>query len=144
MVEREFNIMRDLSKLDAVAQVAGEPLTDRDGVFGFRLERLYRIELEDMKLRVQEVQSLLDSLHTAGYCHGDPSFSNIMQNQEGTLVLIDLAFAGSLGSKIPEWLPEWLPKDVLSGDLYTTSIDQEIARGWVEHQERFVEHTSVG
>lgn len=130
LVEREFKIMRDLSKLEAVAQVAGEPLTDHDGVFGFRLERLYRVELEDLQLRFQEVQFLLDSLHTAGYCHGDCSFSNIMQNQEGRLVLIDLAFAGPLGSKIPEGFPVHLFPE----GLYTVNVDRERVKKWAEHQ----------
>jgi len=130
LVEREFKIMRDLSKLEAVAQVAGEPLTDHDGVFGFRLERLYRVELEDLQLRFQEVEFLLDSLHTAGYCHGDCSFSNIMQNQEGRLVLIDLAFAGPLGSKTPEGFPVHLFPE----GLYTVNVDRERVKKWAEHQ----------
>jgi len=52
LVEREYNVMRDLSDLDAVAQVAGEPLADQDGVFGFRLELLHRVELEAVSWRV--------------------------------------------------------------------------------------------
>lgn len=129
LIEREFNIMRDLSKLDAVARVAGEPLTDRDGIFGFRLERLYHVDLEDLQSRFQEVQLLLDSLHAAGYCHGDCSFSNIMQNQDGRLVLIDLAFAGPLGSKIPKWFPI----DVSPEGLYAADVDRENVRKWAEY-----------
>lgn len=126
LVEREFNIMRGLSYLDAVARVGGEPLTDQDGIFGFRLERLYRVEFEDLQQRIQEVRKLLESLHGAGYCHGDYSFSNIMQNQEGRLVLIDLAFAGPLGSQIPENFP----KHLLPGGRYNTNIDQERMERW--------------
>ena len=68
--------MRDLSDLDADAQIADEPL-----------ERLRFVELEQLQVCF-EVERLLDALD-AVYCHENCSFSNIMQNQEGRLVLID-------------------------------------------------------
>ena len=126
LVEREYNIMRDLSGLDAIAKIAGESLVDERGVFGFRLERLHPIELEELQARFQEVECLLDSLQDAGYCHGDCSFSNIMQNQEGKLVFIDLAFAGPLGSDIPEGFP----KHLFPGSQYTATIDRERVQKW--------------
>jgi hypothetical protein len=116
--------MRDLSHLDAVAKVAGEPLADKDGIFGFRLERLYRVELEEFQARLQEVESLLDSLHDAGYCHGNCSFTNIMQNREGKLVLIDMSFSGPLGSDVPEWFPKYMNL----GSRYAADIDREIIK----------------
>jgi hypothetical protein len=119
LIEREFFVMRDLAAVNAVAHVADEPLTDKDGIFGFRLERLYYVELEDLQRRLKEVSGLLETLHDAGYCHGDCSFSNIMQNKEGRLVLIDLDFAGRLGSEIPEGFPKYL----LRRGQYTTKID---------------------
>jgi hypothetical protein len=124
LVEREFNIMRDLSDLDAVAKVAGEPLADQDGIFGFRLERLYHVEPEEMQARFQEVERLLNSLHDAGYCHGDCHFSNIMQNREGKLVFIDLALSGPLGSEVPEEFQTCLVR----GSRYTADIDREMIK----------------
>jgi hypothetical protein len=126
LVEREYNIMRDLSDLNAVALVADEPLADKEGVFGFRIERLYPVELEELQARFQEVERLVDSLKDAGYCHGDCSFSNIMQDAEGKLVLIDLAFAGRLGSDIPEGFP----KHLFPGSRYTAEIDRERIHKW--------------
>lgn len=126
LVEREFNIMRTLSTLDAVAQIADKPLRDQDGVFGFHLERLFRVELDELQRRFREVERLLDALHNAGYCHGDCSFSNIMQNQEGRLVLIDLAFAGRLGTDIPEVFPKHLSQ----GSSYTVNIDRKMIQKW--------------
>ena len=126
LVEREYNIMRELSGLDAIAQVADEPLADQDGVFGFRLERLHFVALEELQVRFEEVERLLDSLQDAGYCHGDCSFSNIMQNQEGRLVLIDLAFAGPLGSDIPEGFPKYLFPE----NRWTAQIDREMVHKW--------------
>jgi hypothetical protein len=124
LVEREFNIMRDLSDLDAVAKVASEPLVDKDGIFGFRLERLYRVELEEFQARLQEVGCLIDSLHDAGYCHGDCSFSNIMQNREGKLVLIDMALSGPLGSDVPEEIQ----RSLVRSSRYTADIDREMMK----------------
>jgi hypothetical protein len=124
LVEREFNIMRDLSNLDAVAKVAGEPLADKDGIFGFRLERLGRVELKEFPARLQEVESLLDSLHDTGYCHGDCSFSNIMQNREGKLVLIDMSLSGPLESDVPEEFQGSLVR----ASRYTADIDREMIK----------------
>lgn len=126
LVEREFFIMRDLSKLNVIARIADEPLADQDGVFGFRLERLYRVDLEDMVQRISEVEDLLDTLHDAGFCHGDCSFSNIMQNKDGKLVLIDLAFAGPLGGIVPEGFP----KHLFPEGSYTVEIDRERIKKW--------------
>jgi serine/threonine protein kinase len=128
LIERECFIMRDLAAVNAVAQVADEPLADEDGIFGFRLERLYYVELEDLQRRFKEVSGLLETLHDAGYCHGDCSFSNIMQNKEGRLVLIDLAFAGRLGSEIPEGFPKHLFRRV----PYTTNVDLDRVKKWAK------------
>jgi serine/threonine protein kinase len=126
LVEREFNIMHDLSTLDAVAQVEDQPLEDQDGVFGFRLERLNHVEPEDLRKRIREVEGLLDSLHKAGYCHGDCSPSNIMQNQKGRLVFIDLGFAGPLGDNVPEGFSKLL----FPGGLFTANVDRERVEEW--------------
>lgn len=130
LVEREYKIMRELSDLDTVAQVASEPLVDHNGIFGFRLEQLHRVKLGELKLRSQEVMRLLDSLHKADWCHCDPSSSNIMQNQAGKLVLIDLAFAGRLGSDIPESFPSHL----FSESRYTAEIDRKRIQQWCNIQ----------
>jgi hypothetical protein len=120
--------MRDLAEVNTVAQVADEPLTDKDGIFGFRLERLYYVELEDLQRRFKEVRCLLETLHDAGYYHGHCSFSNIMQNKEGRLVLIDLAFAGPLGSEIPEDFP----KHLFQRGPYTTNLDLDRVEKWAK------------
>jgi len=127
-VEREFKIMRALSESKAVARVADEPLTDETGIFGFRLQRLYPTELDELQKRFQEVAGLLETLHQAGYCHGDCSPSNIMQDVEGTLVLIDLAFAGRLGDKIPKDAPKYM----FTTDVYTVEIDQRRIAEWAQ------------
>jgi len=57
-----YIIMRDLSDLDAVAQVADQPLTDGDEMFCFRLGLLHFVELEELQVRFGEVERLLDAL----------------------------------------------------------------------------------
>jgi hypothetical protein len=124
--EREFRIMRSLSNISAVARVASEPLIDGDGIFGFRLERLDKVSHEELKNRRQEVEDLLKTLHRAGYCHGDCSFSNIMQNKEGRLVLIDLAFAGTLGRKAYDDAPKFMFPE----GLFTEEVDWRAVNFW--------------
>jgi predicted unusual protein kinase regulating ubiquinone biosynthesis (AarF/ABC1/UbiB family) len=77
-----------------------------------------------MQARFQEVKRLLDSLHDAGYRHGDCHFSNIMQNRERKLVLIDLALSGPLGSEVPEEFQRCLVR----GSRYTADIDREMIK----------------
>lgn len=130
LVAREFSMMRYLSKLNAIARTAEEPLIDQDGIFGFRLERLSRVGLDELVDRIAEVESLLDTLHNAGYCHGDCSLSNIMQNEDGKLVLIDLAFAGPIGGNIPNDFP----KHLFPADTFTAEIDLERVKKWGNHR----------
>jgi hypothetical protein len=134
LVEREFNIMCALSDLDAVAQVAAEPLADKHGVFGFRLELLHRVDPQELEMRFQEVERLLDDLHGVGYCHVDCSFSNIMmRNRDGRLVLIDLSFAGRIGSEVPEGFSRHLFK---GATRYTGDFDRERIRKCVAQMEQ--------
>lgn len=121
LIAREFNLMRDLSHLDSVAQVADQPLKDENGFFGFRLELLQRVELEDLQIWFAEVESLVDSLRAAGWCHGDCSPGKIMRKREGKLVLIDLAFAGRLGSEVPEGCS----RRMFPGGVWTVDVDRE-------------------
>ena len=127
-IEREFRIMRSLSSTGTVAQVSDEPLMDGDGIFGFWLEKLDAVTHEELKIRHEEVEHLLKTLHAAGYCHGDPSFSNIMQNKEGKLVFIDLAFAGPLGDPVHDDIPVFMfPKR-----LYTVETDWRAVDFWIK------------
>ena len=132
-VEREFNIMREFSDLDAVAQVAPEPLVDEHEVFGFRLELLHRVDPRELEVRFQEVERLLDELHEAGWCHGDCNFSNIMmRKKDGRLVLIDLSFAGRIRSRVPEGFLRHLFEGTRR---YMVHVDRERIRTCVAQME---------
>ncbi|KAM0717011.1 hypothetical protein Q7P37_006863 [Cladosporium fusiforme] len=129
-IKHEFGLMARLCNLDFVANTSDEPLMDENGVFGFRMEHLEGIAFDDLMTRRSDIETLLGKLHGAGFCHGDFSFSNIMQRKDGTLVLIDFGFAGLLGDTIPDDFPRYLYPD----RCFTASIDQERIEhvfGWV-------------
>lgn len=107
-IEHEFAIMRQLAHLDVVAKVYPEPLIDENGIVGFQLERLHRVSKDETTARKEEIKEMLTKLHEAGYCHGDIHFCNIMQRQNGELVLIDFSYAGRLGEAVPEPVPKYM------------------------------------
>jgi len=120
-LRREFEVMRCLTHLPVVAQIYPEPLTDEDGIFGFRTERLHRLEKEDTSARKEDIKAMLDKVHQAGYCHGDVHFCNIMERQGGELVLIDFAYAGRLGDAVPDDVP----KRMYRSRTYGVEVDLE-------------------
>lgn len=126
LIDREYHLMRDLSATGVIAKVATKPLTDENGIFGFRIERLHRIELEELRERAREVEELLKCLHVAGYCHGDWSPSNVMRDQEDCLLLIDLAFAGPLNQSVPGLFP----LEIFPMGLFTEAVDNQRLRRW--------------
>lgn len=124
LLHREFDMMRSLSGTGAVAKVDSEPLSDHAGTFGFRLEKLQRVEQGELKRRIPEVKTLVDKIQGYGVCHGDCSPSNVMQNEQGQLVFIDLAFAGRLNSEVPKMIPRHVfPNGFFDGDLDYEKIE---------------------
>ncbi|KAK4896506.1 hypothetical protein LTR49_028128 [Elasticomyces elasticus] len=107
-VQHEFELMRTLSSFPGVANVDSESLTDSEGVYGFRLEELRAIDFENIKDWSSKVREVVKALHKHGYCHGDLSPSNVMINDVGQIVLIDLAFSGVIGEDIPKHIPRWV------------------------------------
>lgn len=118
-VRHEYHVMRSLSHFDGVADVDSDPLEDKDGIFGFRLERLSKIDIGELQMRSDEVRSLVKALHDIGYAHGDLSPSNVMVNKDGRLVLIDFSFSGLIGQRLAAHIPRW----VYEGAAYDTSTD---------------------
>lgn len=129
LLQREFDIMRSLSDTGTVAKVDSEPLSDHAGTFGFRLEKLQRVEPEELKRRVSEVKTLVEKIQGHGVCHGDCSPSNILQNEEGQLLFIDLAFAGTLKDKVPTIIPRYVfPSGLFDGDVDHKRIEAWTSR----------------
>jgi serine/threonine protein kinase len=127
-IQHEFEVMQRLSHLGFVARIDTEPLRDYKGVFGFRLERLVKVDRQDTSARKGEIVTMLHQLHQAGYCHGDIHFCNIMKRSDGELVLIDFAYAGALGEAVPDRVPEYMHP----GRVYSVEFDLERLQGqWI-------------
>ncbi|KAI7459448.1 hypothetical protein KC353_g1642 [Hortaea werneckii] len=126
LVHREFEIMQRLHHTGAVAEVAADPLVDEHGTYGFRLERLYRIDLDELEKRHDEVKELLNTIHAAGYCHGDFSPSNVLKTKTGRLLMIDLAFGGLVKDKTPDFFPGYLFQD----GVFTEAVDYQRLEKW--------------
>ena len=118
-IQQEFEVMRRLSHLSFVASIDTEPLMDHEGIFGFRLERLNKVDKEETTARKEEIKALLQQVHQAGYCHGDIHFCNIMKRSDGQLVLIDFAYAGALGEEVPAHMPRYMHPS----RVYSTEVD---------------------
>ncbi|KAK3062671.1 hypothetical protein LTS18_003588, partial [Coniosporium uncinatum] len=97
-IKREHSLISALSMLDLpVPRVAVEPVVDDDVVCGYRMQALRKLSLEQLQKRRNEVRSAIERLHRAGCYHGDLSFSNIIEDDKGQVILIDFASSGSLG-----------------------------------------------
>jgi len=120
LLQREFGVMRELAESGAVARVDSVPLSDQARIFAFRLEKLQRVELKELKTRLPEVRALVDKIQRCGVCHGDFSPSNIMQNAQGRLLFIDLAFSGPIDAEVP-------------GDFFDGSIDYQRIEEWISY-----------
>ena len=118
--------MQRLHHTGAVAEVAADPLVDEHGTYGFRLERLYPIYLDELEKRHDEVKELLNAPHPAGCCHGEFSLSNILETKTGRFLMIDLASSGLMKDKTPDYFPEYLFQD----GVFTKTVDQQSLEKW--------------
>lgn len=75
------------------------------------MKKLSKLEPSELRSRTDDIKHTLDRLHSAGFCHGDFSPSNIMKDEGGHIILIDLSFAGLLGSAVLSFFPSWLFAD---------------------------------
>ncbi|KAK5109380.1 hypothetical protein LTR62_007046 [Meristemomyces frigidus] len=85
LLQHEFEVMQTLSSLclPGIAKTHPTPLVDEEGIFGFRLQRLYPIPFTEIQNYTRDLQILLEGLHIRGYCHGDVGPSNVMRNSQG-------------------------------------------------------------
>jgi serine/threonine protein kinase len=107
LIQHEYDFMRNLAGLPA-PKVDPQPLTDHDGIYGFRMEYLWKIDFQELHGRGNEVWEAVGALHGKGMCHGDLSPSNVMSDKEGRLVLIDFSFSGFIGQDLPAYIPTWV------------------------------------
>ncbi|KAH6881140.1 kinase-like domain-containing protein [Thelonectria olida] len=104
LLQEEFSLLRHLSTLHLslpIVRICLEPFQDEQGIFGFRMEKLYGITLEDLLQYFDEMDTAIKRIHQAGVIHYDISISNIMLNVDGRITLIDFGRSGYIGDQIP-------------------------------------------
>ncbi|KAF2277642.1 uncharacterized protein EI97DRAFT_300204 [Westerdykella ornata] len=102
LIADEFSILCYLASHGCpVVRVHSEPFVDDKGIFGFRMEELFEIEIASGRTHAAQILSSIKKIHEVGVIHNDLSPNNLMKNREGCLTLIDFGHAGYLGDQIP-------------------------------------------
>jgi serine/threonine protein kinase len=102
LLRDEFSILRHLASHNTPAvRTHPQPLTDENGVFGFRMERLVDINIEIASDYISDIENAINAIHQCGVVLHDISSSNIMLNQLGYITIIGFGRAGYVGEIIP-------------------------------------------
>lgn len=129
LIQHEFCILSDLSDLGLpVAKFDRRPILDNGVVSGYQMQKLFKLEFSELSARADEIKKALNQLHTAGFCHGDFSPSNIMKDHDGNIIIIDLSFAGRLECAVPAYFPSWVSRNgTHSAELDLEAFHRHIA-----------------
>jgi len=111
-IRREFEILKSLNTLPVVC-VQDEPLSDDGGLFGFRMQKLYSINIVELAERLEELKEAIRMVHKAGIVMNDVSISNVMLDARDKITLIDFGFAGRIGENVPTFFPSWKSQQAL-------------------------------
>jgi serine/threonine protein kinase len=104
LLQEEFSILQHLSSEDIpVVRIHQEPLSDEQGIFGFRMERLFDMDIDTAAKYIPEVAKAFDAVHRSGVVHHDISPSNLMLNHDGKITIIELGRAGYIGEDVPSY-----------------------------------------
>ncbi len=104
LLREEFLIIRSFSSNGVpVVHTHHEPLSDEQGVFGFRMERLVDIDLYNATPYIPEIAKSIENIHRSGVVRYDIGPSNIMLDSERTTTFIDFGRAGYIGQKVPSY-----------------------------------------
>jgi serine/threonine protein kinase len=106
LVRNEFSVLSELSsQCLPVVKFHHSSLEDRSGIFGFSMQKLFRIDPSDLPSYGDALKDAIIRLHSKGFVHGDVHPSNIMRTENHEIRLIDLGHAGKVGEPIPEYHP---------------------------------------
>jgi predicted Ser/Thr protein kinase len=104
LIQEEFSILRELSSHDVPAvRVHEEPLQDDEGIFGFRMEELVKLNRDTRAKHISGIEKAFERLHQLSIVHNDISPSNLMLNRQGEVRVIDFGRAGHAGMEIPAY-----------------------------------------
>jgi serine/threonine protein kinase len=121
LMQHELDALVTLSGLGYhIADFNKQPIQVTGIIYGYRMKRLYKLDVAEMQSRAKEIRKALYDLHSAGYCHGDLNPSNIMKDDDGRITIIDFSFAGRIGDKCPSYFPSYVYPDGVydaNGDL---------------------------
>lgn len=112
LLQEEFSILQHLTSKDIpIIRVHQEPLTDEQGIFGFRMERLSNIDINNAADYISEVAKAFKEVHRSGVVHHDISPSNIMLNHKGLVTIIDFGRARYIRQEVPSIKSVGKPKE---------------------------------
>ncbi|CZS92383.1 uncharacterized protein RAG0_02806 [Rhynchosporium agropyri] len=108
LIQYEFDILAKLTEQGLpVVDYDYEPILENWVVYGYRMEKLSKIEASELLSRAEDIKQVIDQFHRVGFSHGDVGPSNIM-TKDGRITFIDLSFAGPLGTTVPSSFPSWV------------------------------------
>ncbi|EPE30909.1 Protein kinase-like (PK-like) [Glarea lozoyensis ATCC 20868] len=90
LIAHEFDVLAALKKKGlSVVDFDPQPIMDSGTFCGYRMEKLFRVELDEFRSRIDDIKYELDRFHSASFSHGDFSPSNVMKDKNGHIVLTD-------------------------------------------------------
>ncbi len=128
LIQYEFDILVSLTKFAAmsVMDVDLQPIMDDGIVYGYRMkEELFGIQPSEWGSLEHNIKLVLSRLHFAGFCYRNIFPNNVMKDNNGQIILIDLAFAGKLGYMVPSFIPDMIYSDgIFDADVDWKALDR--------------------
>ncbi|KAI5196070.1 hypothetical protein E4T38_08699 [Aureobasidium subglaciale] len=88
-IEHEYRMIQEMRRTSSVLpipRISDLPLSDDHRIFGYEMEHLTRLDLDERPERVSDIRKAAHQSHEAGFSHGDVSFSNVMKNKDGAIL----------------------------------------------------------
>ncbi|KAK1049804.1 hypothetical protein LTR74_017209 [Friedmanniomyces endolithicus] len=83
-----------------------EPLTDDLGIYAYRMQRLNQLDFERLEQYRPKVTAVMLQVHENQLPIGDLHPGNVMLDDKGNIVLIDLSYASRLNEPVPPHVPQ--------------------------------------
>ncbi|GAB1735531.1 hypothetical protein NU219Hw_g4109t1 [Hortaea werneckii] len=121
-IQHEFEMLKEMRRHSLPVPIFDDnPMIDKEGIFGYRMEQLFPIDLSNTQAISDDLKTIVSQLHSSGFSHGDLNPSNVMRNGNGSLVLIDPSRGGPLGQVVPHYVPSYQ----YEGTIFSTTTDEK-------------------